>query len=113
MAKIAVVGNREGFTYEYVRMILSGQGIGHDDEIVSGGAAGVDSFAEQYAIEKGLNFRLFEPDPSVSSPKCYFDRNKKIVDYADRIIAFNNKDHSGTTNTINYARRVKKPVRIF
>lgn len=108
--KFAVVGNREGFTYEYIKSTLDDLRICKTDIIISGGAEGVDSFAEKYAKEKGCEIRIFNPDPSKPSPKRYFDRNMRVVVNADVIIAFNKKERSGTTNTINYAIKLNKQV---
>ena len=47
--KVAVVGSRSIFTADIGKYISDG------DEIVSGGAVGVDSYAAEYAKKNGLN----------------------------------------------------------
>lgn len=101
--RMGVVGNREGFTYAEVKHELDKYLL--IDTIVTGGAYGVDSHAMRYAKEKGLCLIVYYPDLSLGSPKCYFKRNRKIVIASDMIIAFNKKEYSGTTNTINIAKK--------
>ena len=50
---------------------------------------------------------------SLGSPKCYFKRNEQIVKHSEMIIAFNKKKHSGTTNTINIAKKYNIEVRLI
>lgn len=111
--KFGIVGNREGFTYEYVKSKLEYLNIYKSDVIISGGAEGVDTFAQQYAKEKGCKLVIHYPDPNKPSPDRYFERNQKIVHDSDIIIAFNKNEKSGTINTINYAKKVDKKVEIF
>src|SRR3990167_9093122 len=103
--KVGVVGNREGFGYEQVEEVLLLR-LQPGDEIVSGGAIGVDSFAEQFAHKHGYNIKVFRPQ--YPSTRWYFKRNREIAEYCDKIIAFNKKERSGTTNTINIARKLGK-----
>jgi len=108
---IAVVGNRQGWTYEQVKKKLLELGVYKSDVIVSGGAEGVDTFAQMYAKENGNELITLYPDPSKPSPERYFDRNKEIILRSDMVIAFDKGDkHSGTLNSINYAKGSRKPM---
>ena len=40
-------------------------------------------------------------------------RNKKIVDYADKIIAFWNGSSKGTLSVIEYAQKARKPYEVI
>ena len=108
--KVAVVGNRNGFTYEQVKSVLERLGIGKNDTIISGGAIGVDTFAQKYAEEVGAEMIICYPDSSKPIPTRYFERNKEIVDIAEKVVAFNKKPHGGTTMTINYAKKQGKKL---
>lgn len=110
--KYAVVGNREGFSKEKVFEELDMR-IKEGDVIISGGAKGVDSYAEEYAIENNIKFIVYKPDYSLPSPERYFKRNLKIIEDCDSLIAFNKKTISGTINTINSARRLNKSIIII
>ena len=109
METLGVVGNRYGFSYIEVRHELDKYP--EIKTIVTGGAYGVDSHAMRYAKERGLRLIVFYPDLSLGSPKCYFKRNEQLVYYLTKckthnmLIAFNKKERSGTTHTINIAKK--------
>jgi len=109
---IGIIGNRVGWTYEFVRKKLKELNVYKSDVIVSGGADGVDTFAQRYAKEIGAEIQIIYPDPNKPIPKRFFDRNKIIVLRSHMIIAFDKKEltHSGTRYTIDFARRQKKEV---
>ena len=108
--KVGIVGNRSGFDYEFVKKKLLEKGVNKMDILISGGAEGVDTFAQQFAKEIGAQIRILYPDPGLPSPKRYFDRNEKIAMMCDKLIAFNRKEKSGTLSTVNYAKKLDKEV---
>lgn len=110
--KIAVVGNRVGWTYNKVKEeLLRRFDLSKIDAIVSGGAIGVDSFAQQFAQEYGLKIIIFYPDLSQISPKCFYDRNEKIAKECDMMIVFI-KDNvpCGSLNAMNEAKKLGKNI---
>lgn len=104
--KIAVVGSR-GIKSLNLACYLTDA-----NEIVSGGAEGVDSCAEDYAREKGIKLTLFLPEYSRYGRAAPIVRNKKIVDYADKIVVFWDGSSKGTLSVIKYAEKVGKPCEI-
>lgn len=82
-------------------------------EIVSGGAAGVDSCAAEYAGQNGLKLTVLLPDYRRYGRGAPIVRNKEIVDYADKIIIFWNGTSRGTLSVINYAKKSEKPFEII
>ncbi len=77
--KIAIVGSRS------LTNIVLEQYISNDvDEIVSGGAIGVDSCAAEYARRKGITFTEFLPQYERYGRAAPIVRNKEIVDYAEK-----------------------------
>lgn len=112
--KIGIVGNQFGWTYRRIKEVLKEQNVYKSDIIISGGAIGVDSFAQHYAKEFGCQIRIVYPDPSKSSPERYFDRNYLIALYSDVLIAFDKKlKSSGTKNTIKHAKKLNKKILVF
>ena len=107
MIKIGVVGNRTFGNSSLVFSILDKVCSTAKVMIVSGGAAGVDSFAERYAKESNIPFRVFLP--SFPSREEYFKRNKLIALESDFLIAFikKRKFRSGSFNTINHFTKLK------
>ena len=105
--KIAIVGSRN------IAVADIGKYISHVEEIVSGGAAGVDSCAAEYAKERGIKLTVFLPQYDRYGRAAPIMRNKEIVDYSDKIIAFWNGSSKGTLSTIKYAQKVGKPCEII
>lgn len=100
--KIAVIGSRNISVID-----LKGH-ISNCEEIVSGGAVGVDSCAEKYAEENGLKLTVFLPQYERYGRAAPIIRNKQIVDYADKIIAFWDGKSKGTLSVIKYAEKTGK-----
>ena len=97
--KVAVIGSRS------ISSIDIGAHISASDEIVSGGAVGADFCAAEYAREKGLKLTVFLPHYERYGRAAPIARNKKIVDYADKIIAFWDGRSKGTLSVIKYAEQ--------
>ena len=108
-----IVGNRSGFTYERIKQVLDKHCITSNDTIVSGGAIGVDTYAQRYAKEIGAKLIIYYPNPSENSPNRYFTRNLSIALECDELIAFSKKSRGGTYNTINHVRVLNKKVSVF
>ena len=105
--KVAVVGSRSIFAPDISMYISDG------DEIVSGGAVGVDSCAAEYAKKNGLKLTVFLPQYERYGRAAPMARNKKIVDYADKIIAFWDGKSKGTLSVIKYAEKTGKLCEII
>ena len=105
--KVAVVGSRGIFAIDIGMYISDG------DEIVSGGAVGVDSCAAEYAKKNGLKLTVFLPQYERYGRAAPIERNKKIVDYADKIIAFWDGKSKGTLSVIKYAEKTGKLCEII
>ena len=109
---IGIVGNRKGWDYDFVLDTLEQLGVNGSDVIISGGAEGIDSFAQGYAKIKGAEIIILYPKPELPSPDRYFKRNQEIALRSDVLIAFDkgNSEGSGTQNTINHAKKLGKGI---
>jgi predicted Rossmann fold nucleotide-binding protein DprA/Smf involved in DNA uptake len=108
--KIGIVGNRQGWTYNEVRDVLRELNVYKTDIIISGGAEGVDTYAQRFAKEIGAKIVIIYPDPDEVTNRAYFNRNYKIAMGCDCLVAFNLKTYSGTLNTVRYAQDNHRPV---
>ena len=105
--KVAVIGSRG------ICGIQKTAALAEATEIVSGGAAGVDTCAAAYAKENGLKLTVFLPDYPRYGRAAPIVRNRQIVDYADRIVAFWDGSSKGTASVIAYAEKVGKPCEVI
>lgn len=105
--RIAIVGSRS-ITVNNIESYVSDA-----DEIVSGGAVGVDHCAAEYANKNGLKLTEFLPEYALYGRAAPIIRNRKIVDYADKIIVFWNKSSKGTLSVIKYAEKIGKKCEVI
>lgn len=106
--KVAIVGSR-GITAVDLSLYLPKNCC----LIVSGGARGVDTIAEQYAKAHGIETLIIRPDYAKYGRSAPIRRNDIIVDNADMVLAFWDGSSHGTKYTIDYAKRMGKPVKIY
>lgn len=104
--KIAVIGSRNIVTADIGKYTVGA------DEIVSGGAVGIDTCAEEYARANGLKITVFLPAYELYGRGAPIVRNKQIVDYADKVVAFWDGKSKGTLSVIKYAEKVGKNCEI-
>lgn len=110
MLRIGIVGTRNPkITFEEFSKIINDYNPTH---IVSGGAKGIDTFAENYAKLNNIPFTIFPPEYNKYGRIATFIRNQQIVDASDMIIAFPTKDSKGTMDTIRRTKRSNKPLKI-
>ena len=105
--KIAIIGSRD------ITVNNIGNYVSDNDEIVSGGAVGVDRCAAEYAKKNGLKLTEFLPQYALYGRAAPIIRNKRIVDYADKIIAFWNGSSKGTLSVIKYAEKAGKKCTVI
>jgi len=122
--KVAIVGSRDITDYSILEEAVKKSGF-KIKEVVSGGAKGVDSLAEDFAGQNKLKCTVFKPDwNNISSPNAIvkvnnygkqynvlagFERNTKIVEYCDAMIAIDNGSN-GTNDSISKMKETGKPL---
>lgn len=107
--KIAIVGSRTLLVSDIGKYIPD-----NIEEIVSGGAKGVDSCAREYAIKNNIKLIEFLPDyrryGRWAAPR---KRNIQIIEYVDEIIAFWDGKSNGTKFVIDTAETMGKRVNVI
>ena len=106
--KIAIIGSRN-ITVEHLERYLPTQA----DEIVSGGARGIDSCAKKYAEQNGLKITEFLPEYQRYGRGAPLKRNDQIIAYADMVVAFWDGSSKGTKYVIERCRRIGKGVIVY
>jgi len=79
-------------------------------EVVNGGAAGIDTIGEDWAIGCGVPIRHFLPDWNKHGKAAGHIRNREMGDYADALVAVWDGKSVGTWGMIEYMRGLGKPV---
>jgi len=125
--KVIIAGSRNIKNYNDVKKAIKESKF-EITEIVSGGAKGVDKLGEQFAKEYNVSLKIFKAewkklegvDPNFvkDGPYGFYnvnagrERNEKMGDYADALIAVWDGSSRGTDHMINYMKKLKKKVSI-
>jgi len=120
--RIAIVGsrtftNKSYFEEKVLELIEPFIKQGITIEVVSGGAKGTDTLAEQFAKDKGFLFKCFPADWETFGRSAGVRRNKEIIRYTNAnnnglVIAFWDFKSPGTKSTIQLARLASIPIEI-
>ena len=103
--KVAIIGSRN-LTVNNIGDYLSP----NVDEIISGGAKGIDACAREYALANNIKLTELLPEYGKYGKAAPIVRNREIVNAADCVLAFWNGKSRGTKYTIDYAQNTGKPV---
>ena len=83
------------------------------DEIISGGACGVDALAEKYADSHKISKHIIRPQYSLYGKAAPIVRNKKMVEIADEVLVIWDGKSKGSLATVKYAKEMKKNVNLI
>ena len=106
--KLAIIGSRGIMVEDIERYLPDGV-----DEIVSGGAKGVDLCAKEYAKKNDIKYTEFLPDYNRYGRAAPIKRNDEIINYADEVIAFWDGASKGTQYTVKRAQKLGKKVTVI
>jgi hypothetical protein len=100
-----VAGSRWGI--EYTDVVNAIQNCGWAPSlIISGGASGVDSHGEHYAVSHGIPFEVYRADWKKYGLAAGPIRNTEMGKNADSLIAIWDGESSGTKNMVTVARKM-------
>lgn len=110
--KVIIAGSRN-FPYgtEVIDQVWKYSGY-HINELVSGGAKGVDSVAIRAAHGK-IPIKTFLPDWEKYGKAAGPIRNREMAEYADALIAIWDGESKGTKNMIAEMEKLGKPVFVY
>ncbi len=106
--KIAIIGSRN-IKVENIGDYLPP----NVEEIISGGAKGVDLCAREYAIKNKIKLTEILPDYKLYKKGAPIKRNLQIIDCAQEVIAFWDGKSKGTKFVIDKCREKNKKVTVI
>lgn len=110
--KVIIAGDRHFSNRSYIFEGVKHAGF-HITEVVSGGATGVDSMGEIYALEHGIPLKRFPANWGVYGKAAGPIRNQQMANYAEGLIAFLAPVSRGTKNMIETAKKKGLPVKVY
>lgn len=109
---IMVTGSRGWRDEKKVESVL-GRVVEPDDTVIHGGAAGADRMAYDWCRQLGFNCQSYAPDVRRPSPQRYHERNDKMLDLADVVLAFWDGESTGTYSVIKKAVERRLPLEVI
>ena len=106
--KVAVIGSRNLVVEDLSKYLPE-----ETDEIVAGGAKGIDTCADEYAQSHGLKLKVFKPEYDRYGKGAPLKRNISIIEYADQVLAFWDGKSHGTKYVIDECKKRGIPVQVF
>ena len=106
--KLAIVGSR-GIKSINLHAYITAE----VDEIVSGGAIGVDSIARDYALAYEIKLTEFLPKYNLYERAAPLIRNREIAEYADAALVFWDGKSKGTKYTIELFEAMGKKATVI
>jgi len=112
MVRLAIVGSRNFTDQEFFNECMSKfvKEYGSPTKIISGGARGADTLAEEYAKREGIILTIHNPDWELHGKSAGPIRNALIVKDCNIVLAFPSKNGRGTQDTIKKANDANKKV---
>lgn len=113
--KIAIVGSRSILDEKLVvDFILECHEFDTEyDKIISGGAKGVDTIAENFAKKYNIKTIIYKPEWDKYGKRAGFIRNSDIINACDKCICIWDGISKGTEHDIELCKQMSKPCYIY
>lgn len=113
MTRLIIAGSRTLHPEAaHISFALRQQGWAQIDEVVSGGAQGVDSAGEAWAHATGVPVKIFRPDWCAFGRAAGPMRNRHMAQYATHALVFWDGASPGTANLMAEMRQLDKPIAV-
>ena len=83
------------------------------DEIISGGANGIDTIAEKYADDHCISKHIIRPKYHLYKKGAPIKRNREMVDLADAVLVIWDGKSRGAMSTASYAEEKSIPLTVI
>jgi len=110
--KLAIVGSRYMTDANLFKKLLEDfiEVYGMPEIVISGGAPGVDTFAELWAEHNNIPTKIFKPDWNKYGKAAGPIRNTYIIEECTHVLALPSMKGKGTQDSIKKANEKKKIV---
>lgn len=114
--KLGIIGSRKRSCFDLIKHEIL---LRNPREVISGGAEGIDTEAENAAKSLCIPVRVIRPEygerkTRAEAMAAIRKRNEKIVSECDLLLAFPSGDRTGgTERVITFATKIKKPCVII
>jgi len=102
--KVIIAGSRHTTNYRIIVEAVNESGF-DITEVISGGARGVDSLGERFALNNNVAVKKFTANWSKHGRAAGPMRNQQMADYADALIAIPSRISIGTRDMIKKAEK--------
>lgn len=106
--KLLIVGSRSIQNFDLAPFVSKDV-----DTIISGGANGVDTLAEEYADKNRLTKLIMRPAYARYGKGAPLKRNEEMVKLADAVLVIWDGKSRGTKYTAEFAKKEGKPVTVI
>ncbi len=80
------------------------------DVIISGGAGGIDTLAEQYADKHRISKCIIRPRYDLYGKAAPLKRNEEMIEIADKVLVIWDGKSKGAAYTLKYAEKINKEI---
>lgn len=117
MTKLAVVGSREWAHPDAIAEWVDGLLDGFGGTLITGGAPGVDTWAQEACERRDIEVVVMRPQWTRSdgtyNKAAGFERNEEIIKAADEVVVVWNGTSRGSKNDIDLALRHRKKLGVY
>ena len=106
--KLMIAGSRSITNFDISQYICNDV-----DLIITGGANGIDTLAEEYADKHKISKLVLRPRYNKFGKAAPLKRNEKMIEIADEILVIWNGISRGTSYTINHAKKLGKKITVI
>ena len=110
--KVIIAGSRTINNYKIVCKAMAHVEI-KPTQVVSGGARGIDVLGVKWAVDHNVSVRRFYPDWKKLGKRAGPERNRRMAEYADFLVAIWDGKSRGTKNMIETMLKMGKPFIVF
>ncbi len=103
--KLLIIGSRSITDFDLSPYITA-----DIDTIISGGANGIDSLAEEYADKHRISKYILRPRYDLYGRAAPLRRNEEMIDLSDAVLVIWDGQSKGTQYSLKYAKKKDKHV---